>query len=1130
MMMDDATRRQVEAAHPGRSTWLSANAGSGKTRVLTDRVARLLLDGVPPDHILCLTYTKAAATEMQNRLFRRLGQWAMLTDDDLDEELGRLGVDVSGAVALRDARTLFARAIETPGGLRIQTIHSFCASLLRRFPLEAGVSPQFTEIEDRSAELLRQELLDNIAEGSNAIVLTEVARRDTDQTLDGLAAEVVSKRARFDPPLDEDGLRAAYGIAPDVTLDSLLAEMFFGDTLEFIAECAALCIGQGGKSDAAIGEILKRVQGRDLASLMALEEAVFTKSGTPRKALITKGFIGKAFGPMWARYESLGERVIAAREVRLALEAVQRDLALHRFAGVFLPAYEAEKLRRGWLDFDDLIERANALLRDPTVAAWVLFRLDGGIDHILVDEAQDTSPTQWSVIERLAQEFTSGEGARADIVRTIFVVGDKKQSIYSFQGADASEFDRMRAEFAARLDATDQPLQTLNLEFSFRSAEPILKLVDATFVGRDASGFQQEDKHRAFKNAMPGRVDLWPLVPKTDTPEKADWFEPVDYVSPQHHTVILAQRIARHIRQLIDAKHPLPLELGHSGQYQARPVQAGDFLILVRRRSRLFSEIIRACKKEGLPIAGADRLKVMAELAVRDIAALLSFLDTPEDNLSLAVALKSPLFGLNEQALFDLSHRRTNKFLWVALRERREEFPHVMAVLDDLMGQTDFLRPYDLIERILTRHDGRRRLLGRLGEEAEDGIDALLQQALAYERSSVPSLTGFLQWMQTDDLEIKREMEAGGGRIRVMTVHGSKGLEAPIVILPDCTAPRNRSTDSILNDEKGVFWRQSPNAQPERQRETVEDKKAVAAREFDRLLYVAMTRAECWLTVAAVDDLGKSGEDWYSQVLAGMQSVDAVPNRYDFGDLGAGDGLMLGQADWSDLTMSEAPQQAVATLSTPDWAVSHAASPERPAERLAPSALGGAKALPGAEGEDTQTAMARGTLIHMLLELLADVPDADRQALGHSLVAARGDDVEPVQATALVDEALRCLRHPQLAGLFSSSGLSEVDISGEISGLGPIGGVIDRLEIDGDVVRAVDFKTNRAVPANVASCPDGLLRQMGAYAALLSQIYPDHRIETGFLWTHTATYMGLPHDVVIAALKRAHLDVAAHET
>ncbi|EIE50110.1 UvrD/REP helicase [Citreicella sp. 357] len=1122
MTRNDATEAQVRAARPDASTWLAANAGSGKTRVLTDRVARLLLDGVLPEHILCLTYTKAAATEMQNRLFRRLGHWAMLADDVLRCELLDLGLEGTlPADRLAQARTLFARAIETPGGLRIQTIHSFCAALLRRFPLEARVSPQFHEMEDRAAEVLRAQVLDRLAETSPGLVSDLAFHITADPA--PLLAELCRHRDAFLPPRSDTDLAALYGLPPETSEETVLAQVFAGGEMELLARIVPALAGSGA-NDSKAAAALAQVTAPSLAALPVFENVFLTGAGAkaPFTAKIggfpTKGLRTGALAPEMDALDGLMRRVEDAREARLALAALHREKALHRFAARFLPAYELEKQRRGWLDFDDLVTRARDLLSDPRVAEWVLYRLDGGIDHILVDEAQDTSPVQWQVIERLAQEFTSGIGARTDIRRTIFVVGDKKQSIYSFQGADPREFDRMADEFAQRLRATDAPLCRMMLEYSFRSAEPILRLVDNCFEGREAAGFAPDQTHRAFKSDMPGRVDLWPHVPATKAEDDdGDWFEPVDRVGEEHHSVVLANRIAGFIEGTIG--QPLPEEIGQTGTYRTRPAHAGDFLILVRGRGRLFSETIRACKSRGLPIAGADRLKVMSELAVKDIGALLGFLSTPEDDLSLATALRSPLFGVSEQQLYSLAQPRKG-YLWAALREAREKFPHAVRVLDDLRGQTDFLRPYDLIERILIRHDGRLRLLGRLGEEAQDGIDALLGQALAYEQTEVPSLTGFLEWMQTDDLEIKRAPDSAGARIRVMTVHGAKGLEAPIVILPDCAPPRTSIRDQLLAAEGGTVWKAASGAQPRVQAAALEAAKEADARERDRLLYVALTRAEKWLVVAAAGELGKQGEAWYDKVRVGMDRSGAVPVQYDFGDWGGKlGGWQLGSADWSALAHEAPAPTTTGHTDLPDVFRQPAPPPAAPIKTLSPSDLGGPKALGGEDGQDRDEAMRRGALLHLLLEHLAPLPEAARpEAVPHVIAIAEDP---PHEVDSLAAEALAVLAAPRLAWLWQPDSLAEVPFSADLPGLGRVHGIIDRLVVTDDVVTAVDFKSNRSVPDSPEDTPDGILRQMGAYRAALAQIWPGRRIETAILWTATQNYVVLPHDVVSHALSRA---------
>ncbi|SHJ86758.1 DNA helicase/exodeoxyribonuclease V, subunit A [Shimia gijangensis] len=1115
---DDATERQVQAARPTESTWLSANAGSGKTRVLTDRVARLLLEKVLPQHILCLTYTKAAASEMQNRLFERLGAWAMKDDDALRDELRSLGVDeLLDADLLRSARTLFARAIETPGGLKIQTIHSFCSSLLRRFPLEAGVSPLFVEMEDRAAALLREDIISEMAEGDDGALVQRLAGHYSGETFDTLTSEIVRNRDFFEQPLGVSDFLSKLGQDLSLNEADVQGHVFLGDEAETLDQLIK-ALRTGGVTDNRNADKLAVISEIGFSALPALEDVFLTGSGAkiPFSAKLgsfpTKA-VQKSHPDLMVRIDPLMQRVETARELRLALIAAHRSAVLSEFGFRFLDVYDARKQQHGWLDFDDLILKARALLNDPFVAEWVLYRLDGGIDHILVDEAQDTSPVQWQVIERLTQEFTSGSGARSDVERTIFVVGDKKQSIYSFQGADPAEFDRMQLEFGRRLEPTGKPLNPMVLEYSFRSSDAILRLVDQCFDGQDQAGFPQEMKHRAFHQGLPGRVDLWPVVEQTPQSDNDEWYKPVDRLGETHHTIILANRVAAEIEHLIETQETIPAKKQENGQFSQRPVQAGDFLVLVQRRSELFHEIIRACKARGLPIAGADRLKVGAELAVKDLGALLSFLSTPEDSLSLATTLRSPLFGWSEQDLFDLAHRRESPLLWQALRARKDDFPQTMAIILDLMAQADFLRPYDLIERTLTRHNGRRNLLARLGSEAEDGINALLSQALAFERSAVPSLTGFLIWMETDDLEIKRQMDSAGNRIRVMTVHGSKGLEAPIVILPDTGKRLIRNDGQLVANKDHVLWTMPANASPNAMAKAREAKAETVRAERQRLLYVAMTRAEKWLIVAAAGDLGKDGQTWYQTIERGLNGVGAEAH-----DFVGGQGLRYSHGDWSGPIEEVQTRTQIVLPDVPEFAKLPPKDPPASKPTLSPSDLGGAKALAGDAGLDEEAAKRRGRWVHLLLEHLPDHPQGGWPGIASNLLLSTEEPPSDTELDTLLDEATRVLTNPDLRAFFGDETLAEVPVTANL-GAARLHGIVDRLIVRDDHILIVDFKTNATVPQRPDQTPAGLLRQMGAYAHALQQIYKDREIRTAILWTRTGTLMQMPHDLVTKALQ-----------
>lgn len=1107
MIRDDASESQVQASNPAFSTWLSANAGSGKTRVLTDRVARLLLSGVQPQHVLCLTYTKAAAREMQNRLFDRLGEWAMKPDDALMTALTELGDEGRFAPgALAKARQLFARAIETPGGLRIQTIHSFCATLLRRFPLESGVSPQFTEIDDRTTQKIIAQIAEEIAETVAPDLMFEVAQRYSGADFSTLLGEIAKHRAAFAVQKSDADIRKLFGLPAGESIELILADVFLGGEADL---CAAIdpIMRAGSVTDAKNANILTALDmTRPNMTTLSVLETVFLsgdKAEPPFAAKVdtlptkpTRLNMGALIDPL----NAFMRRVESAHLRRLALFAAQKTVLLHRLAAVFLPRYAAAKAARGFLDFDDLITQARALLTNPDVAAWVLFRLDGGIDHILVDEAQDTSPAQWDVIEMLSAEFTAGVGAHAG-GRTLFVVGDKKQSIFSFQGADVAAFDEKWHRFKSKFEAAGQAFQTAELRHSFRSSQAILRVVDEVFGSRFPAAMGDQVAHIAFKDAMPGRVDLWPLIEKVPPQKDENWEDPIDLISETHHMARLADRIAAEIASMIAAGTQIPDGLAGN----SRPVHAGDFLILVQNRRGVFDEIIRACKQANLPIAGADRLKLGGEIAVRDLVALLSFLATPEDDLSLAAFLRSPLAGWTEAELYTIAQPRTG-YLWEALRSHHAH--PTVEMLTDLRDQTDYLRPYDLLERVLIRHDGRRRLLARLGPEAEDGIDELLSQAIAFETSEIPSLTGFLMWLASDEIIVKRQMDSAGGRIRVMTVHGAKGLEAPIVILPDTcnhTHPDRNEVYAAAGDVP--IWKTNTDQDTPNIAQARTMRAQKADEERLRLLYVALTRARSWLIVAGAGE-AKQDDCWYRLIAQGMEAAGAIDlidatKRFSFGD-------------WPN----DAPQNANIPLLEPvlqGWVTQNAADIPHTDALISPSALGGEKVLQGEYGDDAldgPAAAARGTALHLLLEYLPTQTQQDWPRIAARLIP------DTALCSDVFAEAGGLLTNPDLVSIFSPTALTEVGITAPLLA-GQMLGSIDRLIVSDSTVLAVDFKSNRIVPNAVSAVPEGLLRQMGAYASALENLYPNHRIQTAILWTATAQLMHLDRDMLRTALDRA---------
>jgi len=1129
---DAATRAQIAATAPGASVWVAANAGSGKTSVLAKRVARLLLGRCPPERILCLTYTRAAAAEMQTRLVGLLGGWALAPDDALRAELEALGeAGPFGAARLAEARRLFAAALETPGGLKIQTLHAFCAALLRRFPLEAGAPPDFRELDDRAEAQIRAALRDAMAlaaEAGEDAAFDRLAARVTDGGLDALTRRI-------------GGLPEAFAADPGTVLTAPGDAEFAAMLPEARAlRALAAALRAGGKTDVeAAGELeaaaAALTAGDAEVAAAGIEAVGLTRAGVRRSTAKFPSKAAKAADPgCEAATEALLDRAEALREARLRRAALAASEDLHAFARPLLAGLEREAARRGALSFDELVRRAAALLDVEGMPSFALYRTDGGLDHILVDEAQDTSPRQWRIVRALADEFLAGgAGAKAGGPRTLFAVGDEKQSIYSFQGAAPEAFGAMRDHFGA---ASGGAVEARTLEWSFRSAPAVLRAVDAVFA-EDATGLSADGTppaHRAFHAAAPGRVELWPLFGKAEAGAAPEWWEPVDMPAATAPDARLAEALADRVAGLIQEGAPMP----RRGE-AARPMRPGDVLFLLRSRGRIAGGLVAALKARGVPVAGADRLSLSDSLAAGDLLALLRVALDPGDDLALAEVLRSPLGGISEEALFELAHGRRGPLLG-RVRARWEADAAPRALVEDVLRRADFDRPFELMQRALVRHGGRAALTARLAPEEADAIDELLAQALAYERAEVPTLPGFLAWMEAGEGSIKREMEQGGDAVRVMTVHGAKGLEAPFVILADAGPARIHSPSPVQVVGGVALWAGTGRAQdcPEPLRGAMEAAKRREAEERRRLLYVAMTRAESRLLVAGCGDETKPAYDgcWHHAVAEGLRRAGAeeaecpcglAPGKLDPGDLAA---PMLRLDDgWPERaeTGAGAPSEAPASHPLPDPARRPPAGPE-PTKRIAASAFEADRRPPEATEAPPDeapavplgraAARARGDAIHHALDRLAEGA-ARGPLLAEMAAVAPGLPAAALEAGLL--EAERALAPPGLADWLGppEETLVEATLSAEIAPGRRLSGRVDRVWIPADPaapIRLLDWKTG-AAPERA---PEGYLRQLAAYRAAIGLIHPGRRIEAALVWTAVPRLEAAPEAALDAALAR----------
>lgn len=1105
---------QKRASDPSGSAWVSAHAGSGKTHVLTQRVVRLLLANVPPSKLICLTFTKAAAANMSARVFKTLADWTLADDATL-----RGKIEETGAKPPRDldaARRLFAAAVETPGGLKIQTIHAFCERVLHLFPFEANVPAEFRAAEDlERADLLalaqRQTFAEADSDATLAAALALVATESSEDGFGKILGAALGKRAALE---DVDGVIArlpgALGLSSEDTAASIKREMVEGGIPPSEWPGMADVFMQGTKTDRDQAERLRRAaeRGPDAACLADYLFVFFTSTGEgePRKRIATKG-IEAAYPDLYARLCNEAVRLDALREKIRAVATRDRSVALLRLAAACHRNYEALKRARGVLDFEDMIEKTRALFTRDGAAAWALYKLDNGVDHILVDEAQDTSAAQWEILEALASEFTAGAGARGH-VRTFFAVGDEKQSIFSFQGASPRSFGEKGRMFGTRIANAGQPFDPVKLDLSFRSSKQILEAVDHVFArpaalkGLHADPAEPPPTHAALKNPMPGMVDIWTPVEGDSATEPTDWKLPVDLPTESSPPVELARRIAAKIKSLIA---PSSRDRVHDGEGELRPLQPGDFMILVRRRDAFFEAMVRALKTAGVPVAGADRLDVAGHIAVLDLLAAARAALAPEDDYSLACALKSPLCGLDDDDLIAVAPRRTGS-LDAALRASADpRHAQAAARLARWRARAAEGSPFDFFSGLLGPDGGRRALLARLGAEAGDALDEFMALALEHERTQAPSLAAFVHEVEALELTVKRDMEGADNVVRVMTAHAAKGLEARVVFLPDtCRTPPSGDKPLFeLQTKTGptLAWSPRKGDDPPEVAACRQQERDEVDNEYRRLLYVALTRAEERLYICGHHgSKGMQAGCWLELIRDGLaQLVQDVADEH-------APGGMVKRFGAPALGDERPAKREAGAIAAPSWLFAPAANEREPAPPLRPSsALAGADSLDTPEAADSglrrSASIQRGILVHQLMQSLPALAPAQRQAAALRYLRAQAPSLAAEAAGALANEAVAALALDDAAPLFSATSRAEAAIAARIPRAGrapvPIAGRIDRLAESGDEVWIADFKTG----APPDETPRAYAAQLALYRAAVGDLYPGRNVRAFILWT-----------------------------
>ena len=682
----------------------------------------------------------------------------------------------------------------------------------------------------------------------------------------------------------------------------------------------------------------------------------------------------------------------------------------------------------------------------------------------------------------------------------------------------------MRRHFERAYRESQDEFVYREFKHSFRSGANVLDAVDEVFrerviyssVTSDADGMPP---HIALPEVAPGLVEIWPLVTPEDKREIEGWDAPFDALTQTSPQVRLARKIAKNVQHL-----------------QREGVRPGEVLVLVRRRGPLFEAVIRALKDARIAVAGADRLVLTEHIAVMDLIALADALLLPDDDLALATVLKSPLFGLDDEQLFRIAWNRKGT-LRAALKANSGADPLIAKAttrLDKLELAARSKTPFAFYAGLLNAEDGRKRILARLGHEAADALDEFLNLALDYERDETPSLQGFVAWLRAARASIKRDMEIARDEVRVMTVHGAKGLEARVVILADTTTPPEGwhpprllalpAEHAAPGAPNRLVWAGPESADVGAMSGARAFARNAARDEYRRLLYVAMTRAAERLIVCGTEgERGRPQGCWYDLVHDALKpglSEEAVD-----------DGIVwryrktLAETAMLETISDSAPIQ----IALPAWIKRDAPKDAPKLEVISPSSAYEETAIHRAgNGHAREQALQRGNLVHRLMQSLPDIAPERRAEAAKRYLArdfARAKQTEKLSEAdrgEILRQTMAVLDDPNFAVLFAPGSRAELPIVGRV-GDRLVLGQVDRLVVTAESVLIADYKTNRPAPRSLAEAKQrhsGYLSQLALYRAVLMRLYPDRPVRAALLWTEVPQLMEIPADALDAALAK----------
>lgn len=1124
------TTSSLDSTHPQNSATVMASAGTGKTWLLVTRLVRLLMQGVAPDTILAITFTRKAAAEMQVRLTERLRELAIATPERLGALLEEQGID-NGAESRNRARTLYEEHLRSRQPVRTATFHAFCQEILRRFPLEADVPPGF-ELVEQDGELIEQAFEALYADATRnpkadiAHALTRLLEHcGSDSNLYSAMRSFLDHRSDWWAYVSDQENPLAFAVhrlQEQLQLDDCESDLrpaFLAEKSQDIAEFAALLARHATKTNLSHADQLATAQLLDLSideRYQALYDVFITGSGTIRKRNASKA-LDKALGAAAAErfiglHEALAAAVLALEDQRYRQQTLRGNRAWFEVGIALLQRYQQLKSEQRLLDFSDLEWRAYRLLTSADNAHWVQYKLDQRIDHLLVDEFQDTNPTQWRLLLPLLQEMAAGNERQ----RSVFLVGDAKQSIYGFRRADPQLLIAAGSWLKQHVDAVH-----VGLALSRRSSPAIMECVNRVFGegGPLANQLQDFEPHTTWHKNLWGEVRLLPLATADDEalPESEQtprFRNPLTEARQNRED----QRFFQEGRQIATAiQEMLQSGLLIGTEDDARPMRYGDILILVRKRTHT-RYLEQALREAHIPYLGADRGTLLESLEVRDMVTLLQLLASPNDSLALATVLRSPLFSVSNQALITLA--RSGSGPWdqrlQALAEQGldETLSHAANTLNAWRQLADTLPIHDLLDAIYAQGNVQARYQAafppHLHSRVRANLTRFLELALEIDSGRYPSLTHFLDRVARMQNQLRDAPDEapvpGEDRVQIMTVHGSKGLEAPIVILADTAsdpmadrafrgfvewpADASKPTLMLLVGRKREL--------DEVTRERLQREEQRQKREQANLLYVALTRARQVLLISGTQP-ARTSLNWYGDLQQALQDADGN----------------IETLQWSErpLTAVGSGSSETATESAHDEPLDERLTrslQRAPAAiELNPSQTTDAAAHGSSASDDD--ALERGNVIHRLLERLAATDQSGMQRCIDETAAEFCYQPTESPFADWATEAVAVRRATTLAPLFSGEGYCEIPLVYRGDDGQAIYGIIDRVVVSDEQVWLVDYKTHRATePQQLDHIAEGYRQQLQLYAEGLRRIWPDRRLRASLLFTATAEIRDVP--------------------